>query len=305
MIMDMSALRSLVAAVETGSISAAAKRLAVSQPALSQKLAGLEAAVGQQLLVRSRSGVAPTPAGELALEHAGRVLTSLADMQTALDSLRGEVAGRLRVTVNMMFGQAIMGPVIADLRQRYPSLRVDVLPSDKVVDIEAEGIDLAVRGGTHGSGRGLVRRIATMEGALIASPSYLDRVGRPKGPEDLAGLSYVQYRDDPEENAIAMVHAGEAIHVPVTPAFSAQHPDLTLHAVLGGIGFAKSPAFFVHERLAAGTLEEVLPGYAPAPKPHYLVMREHLRESPNVRAFRAVLVDHLSRLHGFSVSNDL
>ena len=303
--MDFVALRSLVVALEAGSISAAAKRLAVSQPAVSQKLAGLEAALGQQLLVRSRHGVSATPAGEVALQHASRVLLSLAEMQTALDALRGEVAGRIRVTVNTLFGQSIMGPLLADMRNRYPALRVDILPTDEVLDLEADEVDIAVRGGMAGSGRGLVRRIATMDSVLIAAPHYLELAGRPTGPGDLARLTYVQYRDDPEEHAIAMLHRGEAIAVPVTPAFSAQHPDLTLHAVLGGVGFAKAPRFFINQRLLAGEVEEVLPGYAPVPKPLYLVIREHLRDSPNVRAFRGMLVEHLSRLGGFSVNPDL
>jgi DNA-binding transcriptional LysR family regulator len=303
--MDIAALRSLVAAVEEGSISGAAKRLAVSQPAVSQKLAGLEAALGQQLLVRSRHGVVPTPAGTLVFDHAGRVLSTLAEMQSAIEMLRADVAGRIRVTVNMVFGQAVMGPVLAEMRRRHPALRVDVLPTDTLIDLEAEAVDIAVRGGATGDHRGLVRRIATMEAVLVAAPAYLDTVGRPAGPDDLARLSYVQYRDDPEERSLAMVHGSEPLVVPVSQAFSAQHPELTLHAVLGGIGFAKAPRFFVEEQLRSGLLEEVLPGYAPAPKPLYFVVREHLRDSPNVRAFRAVLAEQLARMDGFLLSADL
>jgi len=303
--MDMLALRSLIAAVETGSMSAAAKRLAISQPAVSQKLSALEAMVGQQLLVRSRNGVAPTPAGRVAVEHGARVLSSLAEMQVALESLGGQVAGRLRVTVNMLLGQTVMGPVLAEMRNRYPALRVDVVPTDTLVDLEAENMDVAVRGGAAGSGRGLVRRIATMQGVLVAAPHYLEVAGHPTGPEDLIRLSYIQYRDDPEEHAIAMMRGRDMISVPVSPAFSAQHPDLTLQAVLGGLGFAKAPRYFVQQQLQEGAMEDVLPGFEPVPKPIYLVMREHLRDSPNVRAFRRVLVEQLIETPGFIVSPDL
>lgn len=303
--MDDLALRSLALAIETGSLTAAARRLGVSQPAVSQKIAGLEGDLGQQLLVRSRQGVQPTEAGLLVNAHGLRVLSSLAEMQSALEDLRGQVSGRLRVTVNMLFGQAVMGPVLALLRARHPGLRVDVITSDAVMDLEAEGIDVAVRGGRPGDGPGLVRRIGVMEGVLVAAPAYLDAVGRPSGPEDLRRLSYIQYRDDPEEHSMALVHAGVEFSAPVCVAFSAQHPDLTLHAVLNGIGFAKAPLFHMRERLEAGTIEAVLPGYAPAPKPIYLVHRAHLKDTPNVRAFRAGLVEHLAGLPGFVVSADL
>ncbi|WP_051960824.1 LysR family transcriptional regulator [Devosia riboflavina] len=303
--MDDLALRSLALALETGSLTAAARRLGVSQPAISQKIAGLEAAVGQQLLVRSRHGVQPTAAGLLVNRHGLRVLASLAEMQSALEDLRGQVSGKLRVTVNMLFGQAVMGPVLALLRERHPGLRVDVITSDAVIDLEAEGVDIAVRGGRPGDGTGLVRRIGFMEGVLIALPAYLDAVGRPEGPEDLQRLSYIQYRDDPEEHSLALARGEEALSAPVSVAFSAQHPDLTLHAVLNGIGFAKAPLFHIRDRLEAGTLEVVLPGYVTISKPLYLVYRAHLKDTPNVRAFRAALVEHLAGLPGFAISADL
>lgn len=303
--MDGLTFRCLALAIETGSLTGAARRLGVSQPAVSQKIAGLEADLGQQLLVRSRHGVQPTEAGLLVNTHGLRVLASLAEMQSGLEDLRGQVAGKLRVTVNMLFGQAVMGPVLALLRARHPGLRVDVITSDVVIDLEAEGVDIAVRGGRPGDGPGLVRRIGAMEGVLVASPAYLDSVGRPAGPEDLQRLSYIQYRDDPEEHNLALVHGGAALSAPVSVAFSAQHPDLTLHAVLSGIGFAKAPLFHMRERLEAGTVEEVLPGYAPALKPLYFAHRAHLKDTPNVRAFRAVLVEHLAGLPGFVISADL
>lgn len=303
--MDGLTFRCLALAIETGSLTGAARRLGVSQPAVSQKIAGLEADLGQQLLVRSRHGVQPTEAGLLVNTHGLRVLASLAEMQSGLEDLRGQVAGKLRVTVNMLFGQAVMGPVLALLRARHPGLRVDVITSDVVIDLEAEGVDIAVRGGRPGDGPGLVRRIGAMEGVLVASPAYLDSVGRPAGPEDLQRLSYIQYRDDPEEHHLALVHGGAALSAPVSVAFSAQHPDLTLHAVLSGIGFAKAPLFHMRERLEAGTVEAVLPGYAPALKPLYFAHRAHLKDTPNVRAFRAVLVDHLAGLPGFVISADL
>ena len=140
---------------------------------------------------------------------------------------------------------------------------------------------------------------------MLASPAYLDGVGRPGGPDDLRRLSFIQYRDDPEEHSLALVHGGRALTAPVSVAFSAQHPDLTLHAVLNGLGFAKAPLFHMRERLEAGIIEAVLPGYVPAPKPLYLVHRTHLKDTPNVRAFRAALVEHLAGLPGFAISADL
>lgn len=302
MIIDTQALRSLVAAVESGSLTAAARRLGVTQPAVSQKLAALEGDLGQQLLVRSRQGVRPTPAGQLAYEHCLLVLSDLAGMRTALDALKGEVTGTLRVTANMLMSQTVMGPIIAELRRLHPQLRVELAATDAVLDIEVDRIDLALRANAPGSGSGTVRKIGEFACLLVATPAYLDSVGRPTGPEDLGRLAYIQYRDDPEERELALRHAAGLVRAPASPAFSAQHPELVLHAVTGGLGFAKAPRFFVQRQLDSGEFEAVLPDYAAMPKPLFLVQAEHVKDTPKARAFGQVLEATLGRLIGFTPS---
>lgn len=299
MVMEAQALHTLVVAIEARSLSAAARRLGVTQPAVSQKLAALESDLGQQLLVRSRLGVRPTAAGQLAYEHGVRVLANLAEMRSALDALKGEVAGTLRVTANMLFSQTIMGPVIADLRRRHPRLKVELLPTDAVLDLDADRVDVALRANMPGSGTGMVRKIGELECLLVATPAYLDAVGRPDGPEDLGRLSYIQYRDDPEERELSLRHAAGLIRAPATPAFSAQHPELVLHAVSSGLGFAKAPRFYVQDHLASGAFEAVLPGYAAMPKPLFLVQAAHVKDMPRARAFVAAVEATLAGVEGF------
>jgi DNA-binding transcriptional LysR family regulator len=299
--MDMMALQSLVAAVDGGSLTSAARRLGVTQSAISQRLSLLEKALGQQLLVRSRKGVRPTMAGSIAYEHGRQVLAGMDRMRTALDGLRGEVSGRLRITANVLLSQTVMGPLITQLMAQHPGLRIELIADDAILDIEARGIDIAVRAGGPGKSGGKVQRIGTLDAVLVAAPGYLDTVGRPKGPEDLVRLSYIQYREDPEENEIAIEHGGTRMQAAVRPAFSAQHPDLTLHAVLNGLGFAKAPRFYAQPYLDSGALAEVLPGYAPPGKPIYFVQLDHIRQSPAGQAFRQALYGHLDAIAGFTM----
>lgn len=300
MVMDEHALRSLVAAVETGSLTAAAKRLGVSQPAISQKMTLLESSFGQVLLVRSRQGARPTAAGQLAYEHAVRVLAGIAEMRTALDTMKGEVSGTLRVTANMLLSQTIMGPIIAELRRRHPQLRIDLKATDMVLDLDADEVDVALRAYGPGTGSGVVRKLGEFEALLVATPGYLDEVGRPAGPEDLGRLSYIQYREDPEEREIALRHRAGLVRAPATPAFSAQHPELVLHAVTSGLGFAKAPRFYVQRQLETGVFEAVLPDYAVPPKPLFLVQAVHLKDTPRARAFIEVLQSTLASVNGYN-----
>jgi DNA-binding transcriptional LysR family regulator len=194
---NLAALRSLVAAIEEGSLSAAARRLRITQPAVSQQIAALEQGYGVDLVVRGRNGIRPTEAGQLAMEHATEVLARLARLSDEIAALQASGEGRLGLNCSLFLAQTVLVPVLADLRRAHPKLKIDLHASDSYQDMAEVGADLALRAGSPGPGDGTVRKLADIELVLVASPTYLDRVGRPRGIGDLARLDYIQYKDDP------------------------------------------------------------------------------------------------------------
>lgn len=299
---NLSALRSLVAAAHEGSLSAAARRLGITQSAVSQQIAGLEQAYGVELVIRGRNGITPTQAGALAVEHASEVLARLEQMGDAMAALQASGEGRLGLACALLMAQTMLVPVLADLRQTHPGLKIDLKASDAVQDLTEAGVDLAIRAGSAGPGTGTVRKLAEIEQVLVASPAYLDRVGRPNSPGDLARLDYIQYKDDPEETAILMESGFRA---PVTVAFAAQLPNLICHAVQNHLGFAKAPRFFVHHLIEAGEMELLFPEQ-PMPKPLYLVRAERSQgASKRVEIFVTRFVAQLARTPGFRVAAGL
>jgi DNA-binding transcriptional LysR family regulator len=297
--MDTQALLSLIAAVETGSLSAAARRLGVTQPAVSQKLASLETDFGQQLLVRSRQGVRPTAAGQLAFEHGARVLAAIAQMRAVLDAFKGDVAGNLRVSASMLLSQTVMGPVIAGLRQSHPRLKIDMMAGQPTPDFDPENFDLALLISPPVGGAGTLRKIGEFECLLVSTPGYLEAVGRPNGPDELRRLAYIQC-EGPEIAEIELRHPAGLIRAQVTPAFLAQYPELALHAVISGMGFATAARFYVQNQLRTGEFEVVLPGYAAVAKPLFLWQAEHVKDLPRARAFVELLEETLKGIDGFT-----
>jgi DNA-binding transcriptional LysR family regulator len=175
---DLAAFARVAAA---GGISAAAAQLGVAKSSLSARIAALERRVGTPLLLRSRAGVRPTPAGErLAAEGRGLI----AQAEALLGELRTErerLAGTLRVTCVVGVADAVLVPLLAGFLQRHPGLSINVLATDLIVDPRREGVDVAFRFGwlrrpELGS---VARRIGTYGGALVASPGYLS--ARPAG----------------------------------------------------------------------------------------------------------------------------
>ena len=299
---NLAALRHFVSAVELGSISAAARRAGLTQPAVSQQIAALESAVGQSLVVRTRSGVRLTEAGRVLLRHGQEILHTVSRMQDELSALSGEVAGPLKITANILFCQTLLVPVLGDLRRNFPKLKVELLSSDDLLDLDEHAIDIAIRSGSMGQGAGIVRRIGSMKRVLVASPTYLERVGRPKDLADLKALDFIQYKDDPSQQSLTVVQAGVSIEAPITTAFAAQMPNLVLHAAMSDFGFATAPLFLVEPMLADGRLERVLPDIEASAKNIYLVQQPHIAESQRARLFVSRLLVELSRVSSISLT---
>jgi DNA-binding transcriptional LysR family regulator len=299
---NLVALRFLVTAVQEGSISGAARRLKLTQPAVSQQISALEQGLGVSLVIRGRNGITLTEAGRVAVDHATGALDRLAQMVDELAALQAEPVGRLRISVAMLVAQTVMVPVLADLRRTHPGLKIDLQASDAVVDLTEIGADLAIRAGNVGPGMGTVRSLAEIELLLVASTTYLDRVGRPARTEDLVRLDYIQYKDDPEETSILLADGRLA---PVTAAFAAQVPNLIRHAIESHLGFAKAPRFFMQDLLDRGEVEEVL-AVRPASKSLYLIRAPgNQAASRRVAIFTERLVAELARTPGFRLAADL
>lgn len=288
-------IRSFVTAMTEGSLSAAARKLGLTQPAVSQHLAQLEAVTGQVLLTRSNRGVRATQAGQIVLEHGNRILESLADLEESLDSLNGDVTGTLTVTTNTLLNRLLLVPIFSKLLQECPKLTLRLVPTDAFLDLERDGLDMALRTGTPGDGPGVVRRIAALDMLHAATPAYLDRIGRPSGPEELARLDYIQFRDDPDQSHTDLMIDGGVQSVPITRAFGAHNADLLGHAVRSGLGFARLPRFLAQPEIDAGELEEILPDCPSTPKQVFLLQQAHGVDQARNRRFRSLLFEELGR----------
>ena len=182
---------SFVAAVETGSFAAAAERLHVTRSAVAKTIARMEARLNVRLLHRTTRSLALTEDGQGYYEHCLRAVEELRAGESALESGRREAAGRLRVSVPMLFGKRCVAPVLARLAAEHPRLELDLSFSDRQVDLIEDGFDLAIRNGEIGDGTGLMTpdgEPATHVGLRFAGLSRPQRTagkprrsGRPSG----------------------------------------------------------------------------------------------------------------------------
>ncbi|NKX73450.1 LysR family transcriptional regulator [Rhodobacteraceae bacterium R_SAG3] len=255
----LSLLETLIVALDEGSLNRAAARREMTQSAVSQQIKQLESLIGHQLLHRTAQGVRATRYGELVYTHAQGLLSNYDRMTAELDQLQEGLSGDFRISVNSFLGRHLIGPMLVDLDRKHDDLNIILRLEDRLVDVVRENYDLAIRTGRLGETDGVGRRIATMETVLLATPDYLDRMGRPDGPEDLTRLKYIQYYEDQTNGFFPLSRNGEEVLAPIRVGFTADDPDLIRHAVTNGTGYSRVPLFFVQEMIEDGQFERVLP----------------------------------------------
>ncbi|KGS11448.1 LysR family transcriptional regulator, partial [Pseudomonas coronafaciens] len=178
-------LDEFVAVAECGQFTAAALRLGVSSSHVSRQIVRLEERLQTRLLYRSTRKVALTEAGQTFLHHCQRLQDGREEALRAVGDLASEPKGLLRMTCAVAYGERFITPLVTRFMDLYPQLRVDIELSNETLDLVHEGMDLAIRLGRLQDSRMVATRIAPRKMYVCASPSYIERYGRPHSLSEL------------------------------------------------------------------------------------------------------------------------
>jgi len=284
-------LRVFVAAVETGSFSAAGQRLGLSPKLASKYMAALEERLGVQLLHRTTRRLGMTVAGERLMARAPDWLDELDEMTADLREAGRGLSGTLRVSAPVTFGELFVQPMLRRFRAPHPDLAIDLRLSDRFVDLAAEGIDLAIRIGRLDASALVARRLGQSALVLVAAPAYLDRHGVPGRVDDLAGHACIRDTNLRGDGAWPLTEDGAPRPVQVSGSFLVNSARIARDLALDGEGIALCPDYVVQADLADGRLVRVLPG---AEGPSLDIHAVYLRQRRLARRTRALL-DFLAR----------
>jgi DNA-binding transcriptional LysR family regulator len=177
--------------VEAGNVTHAAELLHVSQPAVSRTLSGLEARLGVQLLRRSKKGVVPTEAGASLYREAIDLLDRLAEVEASASAEAQSLSGPVRIAAATLVFTDLITPILKDFCAVHPGVTIDAALGTQPLDLVAENIDLAVRGGRPGGQEMKFRKLGEIGVALYAAEEYLARHGMPATPEELPDHSLI------------------------------------------------------------------------------------------------------------------
>ncbi|NWE47844.1 LysR family transcriptional regulator [Pseudomonas gingeri] len=189
----LAAMETFVYVVETGSFSAAARRLDVGQPAVSKTIAQLEERLGVRLLTRSTRGLSATEAGTLFFERARKVIEEAGEAELAARGAGAGLTGTLRISTTVTFSRLHILPHLGGFLEMHPLLDVDVLLDDRSVNLVEEGVDVALRMGNLSDSGLTARKIAHCRRLVLGTPAYFERRGIPESPADLTDHEAVIY----------------------------------------------------------------------------------------------------------------
>ncbi len=271
----------------------AADDFGITPSAISQTIRSLEARLGVALLTRTTRSVGLTEAGERFLERARPAFDEIVAAGDAARDLAERPSGLLRLAVPRAVVPLLLQPVLASFAEDYPDVVVEIVASEELVDLAKDGFDAGIRLGEFiAADMVAVRLTPSFRYAIVASPGYLERRGRPEVPEDLQRHSCVRMRRSSGVLAPWRVEAGGLpVEVVVSGPLVVNDFPTMLVAALGGVGLAQVPEPIAAKRVSEGQLEEVLAAYASRSPGVFLYHSGSRQVLPKLRAF----IDHVRR----------
>jgi LysR family transcriptional regulator, regulator for bpeEF and oprC len=294
-------LRLLCRIIESGSLRAAAAEIGVDPSSVTRRLGALEQRLGVVLMVRSRVRSTPTDAGRRYYRDLKVLLEQLEALEDEVAGAASEPRGLLRVAAPSVFGARHVGPWLHELQLMAPRLAVDLVLSDRPVDMIEHGIDVAVRIGALADSSLTVTRLGTMRTVIVASPDYLARRGTPAGPEELASHELVLHAGPLQSEELVLDGPrGRVVKVHCRSRFGVSSILGVLEAVVAGAGFNAGPLWLFADAIARGQLVHILPRWRPPTgRLQALVLPARYRPA-KIAAALALLRARAPRLPGIS-----
>ena len=272
------AMQTFVRIVDEGSLTAAARALDSSLPAVVRSLAALEKHLGVRLLNRTTRRLSLTEEGRLYLDSCRLVLAAVESAETALTDEAAEPSGRLTVTAPVLFGQMYVAPAVTRFVQQYDKMRVGVVLLDHIVNLLEEGIDVGIRIGELEDSSLVAQPLGMVRRVVVASPGYLRRHGAPKHPKDLLKANCVRFSGS-TSRWWTFYQGAKRFTVPVTGNLEFNHIAPAAEACAEGLGFGNFISYQVAPHIRQNRLKVVLERFEPPPRP-ISVVYPHARLLP-------------------------
>jgi len=283
-----------------GSLSAAARELGITTPAVSKRLALIEARIGVTLINRTTRRMSLTPEGEVLLEQARRILADLDDLDQLVAKAKGSPKGLLRVNATLGFGRLQVAPVISRYVRLYPDVEVQLQLTATQPALTDDQFDVCIRFGEPSDTRVIAKQLAPNRRLLCASPKYLAAHGEPKLPHDLTRHDCICIRQGDEAYGVWRLFSGRASDrlaeaIKVHGNLATNDGEIAVNWALDGHGILMRAQWDIERYLKSGRLVQVLPQFQTPDADIYAIYPQRHQLSTRIRTFIDFLAQSLGR----------
>lgn len=279
-----------MAAVDTGSFTAAAERFGMSAVMVGKHVHALEQRLGAALLTRTTRRQSLTEIGRQYVEQCRAILAQISDAEAVAETMRASPRGLLRVTTPVSFGMDWLSPAVAEYLSLHKEVSVELNLNDRFVDLVDEGYDLAVRIGVLEDSSMVARPLRPYGMTICASPAYLARRGTPRTPSDLAQHECLEFTGWLPQLRWRLKGEKDGRAIPRS-RFRANSSQALRRAALTGFGIIMQAEMTLAEDIAEGRLVRLLEDYIPTARPMHLVYSRDRRTTPKLTSFVDFMIE--------------
>lgn len=282
---DIDQIEVFTAVAKSGSFTQAARDLKLPKSSVSRKVALLEERLGVALIRRTTRKLQLTDVGTKYFHTCSRILTELADAEASAKSAQETPRGTFRITAPVELGSDLLENVLQRYLKAYPEVQVDLLLTDRVVNLMEENVDVAIRAGHLADSTLIAKKIGDGEFQLFASAAYLKRAGAPHHPKDLARHSCLVFSGHSEGSEWELVSGKSRLTIAVPNRVTASNLSVLASLAARSVGIALLPTFVAKQGAYADKLVRVLPDWSSGSEPFYLVYPAQRFVAPKLKAF--------------------
>lgn len=288
---DWNQIKSFCAVAETGTLSAGARSVGISQPTMGRQIASLEESLGVTLFERQPRGMHLTKAGEELLRHASAMRQQASEFSIAATGQAQEIAGSVRVTASEYVAHFQLPPIVREIRNIEPKLQIEIVSSNDVQNLLTRDADIAIRMVEPAQSELIARKVNEVAMGVFASPLYLEKYGMPRRPEELLNHAIVGY----DRNDLLIRGFAALGHKVTREQFAVRTDDQVLAWRLveagAGIGFGQ-----IYTASLSPHVIRILPEIEIAPLPMWVATHRELRTSARIRRAFDLIADKLASL---------
>lgn len=262
MIEHAAEMAAFVRVVESKGFSAAAPGLGLSPSAVSKLVTRLEERLGVRLLQRTTRALSLTAEGEAFYAAARRIVGEMAALEAEMTDHRGTPHGQLRVTTSLAFATHFLAPVVGEFLARYPAIQLELMPTDRVIDMVEEGVDIAIRIGRLADSSFMARKIGDDVRLVCASPQYLASHPMPRHPNELARHNCIVSRDRAYLNRWHFRIDDAVREIEVGGRLAVSEGEAQMRLALQGLGIVRLTRLTVADSIKRGDLVPLLQDYS-------------------------------------------